>query len=43
MNPKLTAGTYMGITKPMFIHSLVNKGTSMLNLHPQLCKEKIPK
>jgi hypothetical protein len=37
MNPKSSAGTYRVITKPKYTHSLVNKGTSMLDLHPQLC------
>jgi hypothetical protein len=43
MNPKPTTGTYRGITKPKFTHSLVSKGTSMLDLHPQLYKQKISK
>jgi hypothetical protein len=43
MNPKPTAGTYMGITKPKFTYSLVSKGTSMLDLYLQLCKKRISK
>jgi hypothetical protein len=39
MNPKPTTGTYRGITKPMFIHSLVSKGTSMLDPHSQMCRK----
>jgi hypothetical protein len=43
MNPKPTAGTYRGITKPKFTHSLVSKGTCMLDPHLQLCKKIITK
>jgi hypothetical protein len=39
MNPKPTAGTYMGITKPKFTHSLVGKGTSMPDPHSQMCEK----
>jgi hypothetical protein len=39
MNPKPTVGTYRGRTKPKFTHSLVSKGTSMLDPHSQMCKK----
>jgi hypothetical protein len=43
MNLKPIAGIYMDITKSKVIVSLVSKGTSMLDLHPQLYKQKISK
>jgi hypothetical protein len=43
MISKPTAGTYRGITKPRFTHSVVSKETSMLDLHLELCRKLIPK
>jgi hypothetical protein len=40
MNSEPIAGTYRGITKPKFTHSLVSIGTSMLDLTHYCAKKQ---